>query len=307
MNVNFDSLNYAFGYPEGFKDPSYFGIFDRFMKIAGREGFKFTIFVIGRDLQDPRVACRVREWSQQGHEIGNHTWSHQVNFGALSESEIESEILDAHEIILKTTGKEPRGFIAPAWSSSGHVYRVLIENDYVYDTSVFPSVFLYPMVFKLALNYFKNKDRLKKILNRKDFLCPLTKSVEPFFVDRDGRTSHKGKNTILVLPIPTLSRYKVPVWHTMGYVFGWHYARKALTEALQQKKYFYYLMHPADLIGLEDLDDIDGQYSHSMERMNFSIDEKCTVLNEMIDICVASGRKFVTVGELAGRLLRSSD
>ena len=42
----------------------------------------------------PIIAKYIKKWFEDGHEIGNHSWSHPVNFGELSQSEIKEEIFN---------------------------------------------------------------------------------------------------------------------------------------------------------------------------------------------------------------------
>jgi len=150
IDINFDSLGWAFSLSRpDFRDPTYFGVADRFLALAERFGFKYTIFVIGQDLENPEVAARVRDWHQQGHEIGNHSWHHHANLGALHPDAIEREVMRAHERITEVCGAEPRGFIAPAWSTSGELLRVLDRHDYLYDTSQFSSYVMWLIATKL--------------------------------------------------------------------------------------------------------------------------------------------------------------
>ena len=137
ININFDSLNEAFGFPKNFKDPSYFHIFDRMKNIADKLGIKFSIYIIGKDLLHKEVAARVREWSNEGHEIGNHSWSHLINLTSLNKQEIYNEIYYSHDIINRITGIEPKGFISNCWSTSKDVVSNLIKLNYTYDTSFF--------------------------------------------------------------------------------------------------------------------------------------------------------------------------
>ena len=153
ININFDSLNQAYGFPEGFRDPSFFEGMDRFLEIANHYQAPLSIFVIGRDLQNPEIYARVRDWSNAGHEIGNHSWAHPVNLGRLAPEKIHDEVFRTHELITNCTGKEPTGFIAPAWSTSKTLVNTLIDLGYLYDTSLFPSMILYPAIIMNALHF----------------------------------------------------------------------------------------------------------------------------------------------------------
>ena len=175
-----------------------------------------------------------------------------MNLGALKDSQIKYEIYKSHEIIYKVTGSEPKGFISPAWSSSTSLINNLINLDYEYDTSIFPSIFLYPMVFKIIRNHLKNSAKLKRIISRKDWLYPFTKKNKPFFVDKNFNITHKNRGTLLILPLPTKSIYLPCFWHTLFFVFNKSMVIKYLN-SLMKSNYFYYLLHPSDFIGSEIL------------------------------------------------------
>jgi len=297
FNINFDSMNEAFGFPKGFRDPSFFGVFDRFNELALKYNFKYSIFIIGKDLENPEVAARVRDWSDQGHEIGNHTWSHPMNLGALTQSGIEDEVLRAHEIIHTTTGVEPKGFIAPAWNCSETVWDVLIDNNYLYDTSIFPSLLLYPMVLKMAINHFKDKVRLKKILSRKDWLYPFKHNSEPFMYRGKDRSRE-----LAILPLPTTRFSKLGFWHTINFIFGQRSGKKLLSSFFKDENSFYYLLHPADLIEKSDIEFI---YNNSLERFDIPLNLKLNYLDECIKICIESGSKVELMQELAKQTIDS--
>src|SRR6185437_2262846 len=99
ININFDSLNEAYAFPNGFTDRCFFQVADRFLELANKYSFKYSIFVIGKDLENPRHREAVREWARLGHEIGNHSWQHHMNLGALRIDEMRSEISRSHDAI----------------------------------------------------------------------------------------------------------------------------------------------------------------------------------------------------------------
>ncbi|MBO05786.1 MAG: hypothetical protein CMI58_01880, partial [Parcubacteria group bacterium] len=92
FNINFDSLAENYGFPKDFSDPSFLGVCDRIMNLAQRYDVKLSLYVIGRDLENPEAFARVRELAQEGHEVGNHSWSHPLNLGALTSESIDEEI-----------------------------------------------------------------------------------------------------------------------------------------------------------------------------------------------------------------------
>lgn len=298
ININFDSLNQAYGFPEGFRDPSFFEGMDRFLKIANRYQAPLSIFVIGRDLQNPEIFARVRDWSNAGHEIGNHSWSHPMDLGRLSPEKIRDEISRTHEIINKCIGKEPTGFIAPAWSTSKPLVNTLIDLDYLYDTSVFPSLLLYPAILQ---NFFKvlfNKPHeARQVLNRADWLGPINNPAQPFLAGREFQVLESDEEkSIMILPLPTINRIMPCIWHTVGFVLGWKFIKHQVDFILRNHKSFYYLLHPGDFLGIEDQ---DKRYQHSLYRMKEPLQNKLKYLEAIFNQFSQYNRPIVTMHELA--------
>jgi peptidoglycan/xylan/chitin deacetylase (PgdA/CDA1 family) len=297
LNINFDSLNENAGFPRGYKDKSFFEVFDRFLKLADEFNFKYSIYIIGKDLENEEIKARVKEWSQKGHEIGNHSYRHCLNIGGLNNSELQYEILKSHELIHNCTNIEPKGFICPGWSTSSKVLKVLIDNNYLYDTSLFPSPIIYPAIFKNALNHLSKPQKVVEIITRRDYLFPFTKPISAFISDSNYKeTSVFNEKKIVVLPLPTLKRFSLAMWHTLLFVFNKDKGLNSLNEFLKQHDYFYYLMHPADLTGEND---IDKNHNHTIERMNVDLITKEILMRDVLDMFHHSKRPIITMQEMA--------
>lgn len=301
ISLNFDSLNEAYGYPPGFRDVSFFRAFDRVASLAANYGFPLSVYVIGKDMEHAGHAARVREWHAAGHEIGNHTWSHDYSLGSHAPEHVAREISGAHARLADITGVAPAGFIAPAWSTSRVVVRELVRLRYVYDTSVFPSAFLYPLVLKSLASHAGNLRKGLTILRRGDWHLPLVSPLEPYSVDGDFRRVAKGaKDSVLIMPLPAPSRLQVCRWHTAGFFFGWdrHYA--AVEKLAREREGFYYLIHPADFLGPDDL---SAEHSQYLERMDVPLEEKMRRLEDVFQLLKASGRPAGTMRQKADYLL----
>ena len=271
INLNFDSLGWSAGLdPTRHRDPSYFEIADRFLRYANELDFRYTIFVIGRDLENPEVAARVREWSEAGHEIANHSYHHHPNLGSLPREAIEDEVLRSHELIERVTGKEPRGFIAPGWSTSATLLEVLSEHRYLYDTSTFPSYFMWLVLAKLWWNFRKDGRRLR-FLERRDKLANLLAPVRPHRV-APGSLIRRSPDGLLVLPLPTTPLLRIPSWHTTAFVFPPWLRDHALSRCLRER-YYYHLTHPADLLDGADVERT-GWTVRNLERLEVPLDRK---------------------------------
>ncbi|MBI4678115.1 MAG: polysaccharide deacetylase family protein [Elusimicrobia bacterium] len=303
ININFDSLGYALSLdPRQNRDPSYFEVADRFLDLADRHGFRYTIFVIGQDLENPEVAVRVREWHQRGHEVGNHSYSHPHNLGSLGRSAIEREVMKSHELIFNACGREPRGFIAPGWATSTDLLDVLIEHRYLYDTSLLPSCFMWLASAKVYWNY-RDHERRRSVLQRRDWLANLVGSREPFLTDGKSlvRRCEKG---LVVLPLPATPVLRLPLWHSMSFVFPIKLFEYVLVSTLGMR-YFYYLLHPSDLAGLEDIPPGYAARSRAQDpgRMAVPLEQRTRHLDEILGEIKRRSRKMVTLETMAESFL----
>ena len=107
----------------------------------------------------------------------------------------------SHDIIAKVCGREPKGFIAPAWATSATLLDILIKNGYLYDTSVFPSYFMWPILAKLWWN-FRNDERRSTVWQRRDSLANLFAGRTPFF-SKGSSLIKKDREGLLIFPLPS--------------------------------------------------------------------------------------------------------
>lgn len=301
LNINFDSLSECLRLsgvdvdPSTFVDPCFDRIMDRFRELAREYGAPLTVFVIGRDLLSADHRARVRTWSDEGHEIGNHTWSHLQTLSNLDVTATRREIEDAHQIIGEATGRAPRGFIAPAWSTSSDVVRVLAELGYAYDTSLIPSWLQLVALAKLRRN---SSSGVSVPLVRRDLAGLLWGSRQPYRATPE-RPWRDGAAGLRSLPLPT-GAFRLPVWHTMSFLLSPRRWERLLRGALERSGAFYYLMHPVDLLDPDT--DLDGlpDAVRSIERCTVPLQRKAELLRRSLDI-LAERAEWVTMERLADR------
>jgi|APSaa5957512535_1039671.scaffolds.fasta_scaffold22436_1 hypothetical protein len=291
IGIHFDSLGEAYNFPENFQDPSFFKIMDRFLEFSSRRKFQYTIYVIGKDLENEANAAQVRKWAAMGHEIGSHSWSHHVDLSLLTKEEVYEQVYKAHEIITRTTGVEPKGFVAPGWAYSDDVYNSLISLNYKYDTSVFSSWVMIPQYFFWIVNFI-GSPKFKRFFRRG---ADVMKSV---FAPKDPFVYHEanGNGNLYVLPIP-ITKARIACWHSLGFVLGWKIHFKLLRQSLKESKAFYYTMHAGDMIAPSDLN--NETFSRRMPRSKVSIEEKKQMFERVLDIFEENGMEIVTCHELA--------
>lgn len=276
----------AAGFPDGYVDPTYRRVMDRFLALGREFQFPYSMYAVGRDLEDPFACQRLREIAAQGHEIGNHTWNHYTDLGALPPAEMRNEIVRTHEKLVQSVGVTPRGFIAPAWCYSAELMRVLNELGYRYDMSLFPSLLYYPFVIKNALNHVGHSEKLRRVLNRRDWFQPLVGNREPHL-----------ENRVVVLPVPTTpGPLGIAVWHTTGFLLGWERHFAMLRAAVKARRFFYYVVHPADLTCDEDF---NGTEKMHLERARGNGEEKMNYLRQSLQVIQDANREWITMGQMA--------
>lgn len=74
------------------------------LNILDEYNIKATFFVIGINAKN--YPSRLRDIATRGHEIGNHTYSHNI-LKSMPKEKIKKEILDAENQIFEITGKKP--------------------------------------------------------------------------------------------------------------------------------------------------------------------------------------------------------
>tara|TARA_B110000240_G_C13440956_1_gene428074 strand:+ start:258 stop:1202 length:945 start_codon:yes stop_codon:yes gene_type:complete len=303
INLNFDSLGEAYGWPKDFVEDAAFtrGV-DRILNLSQKFDIPITFFLVGKDLENKKNYEIMRRISNNNNvEIANHSYNHLFNFGSRNDQIIYDEIYKSHELIFKCTGKEAKGFISPTWSVSKNVIKNLIKLNYNYDTSFFQSIYLYPAVLKIVLSHLAKKKFRKayQILDRRDYLIPFKYDEEPFFLNSNmEKVSNTEKESILEMPMPLINNLNPPIWHTAGYVFGWNYLKKKLKKILDKNKPFFYLIHPADFL---DQNDLDNKYSLALERMDKSYKHKIENLENMLEYIIShdyKGAKLIDIAKL---------
>ena len=112
---------------------------DRFVGLCDEGGVKGTLFAIGSDLRDHGRAS-LRAAAGAGHEIGNHTHTHDYALSRRPAPAIAADIARGADEIKAACGVGPRGFRAPGYTFTAAMYEVLVQQNYAYGSSVFPAV-----------------------------------------------------------------------------------------------------------------------------------------------------------------------
>ncbi len=213
-----------------------------------RHGLTLTIFVVGQDAARDENRAALRALADEGHEIGNHSFSHEPWFHEYARPEVEREIGAAEEAIAAATGKRPRGFRGPGFSLSRDTLHVLAARGYLYDASTFPT-FLGPIA--RAYYFWKSRDMpaAEKAKRKKLYgtLGEGLRPIKPYLWRGDG---------LVEIPVTTMPIARVPMH--MSYVLylalrsvgvAMAYLRTALALCRARGVQPSFLLHPLDFLG----------------------------------------------------------
>jgi peptidoglycan/xylan/chitin deacetylase (PgdA/CDA1 family) len=297
LNLHLDSLGESYGWPNKYIDDSTFSIgLKRISKILKRYNIPITVFVIGKDLENKRNVYYLKKFIDENDvEIANHSYTHFFDLGSKNYNEIYQEIYQSHEIIYKELKITSKGFCSPTWTFSKNVINALTKLNYNYDTSNFNSLWLFPMMGKIFLNHLANFDLSKsfKLLKRSDYLQMLKHESDPYFVYKNF--NNKSKKKILEIPMPSSSKFNVPIWHTIGFMFGFNILMKQISNYMSTNNFLNYVIHPADILINRDL---DKRYVNSLPRLNNNqLNNKITNFERILEIGDKNNFTFVKMND----------
>lgn len=111
---------------------------DRLLQLLADHRVTATFFTLGWVAE--RQPALIRRIVEQGHELASHTWWH-YKVARQTPAEFREEVRRSKRILEDLSGTPVRGFRAPSFSivpGTEWAFDVLIEEGYVYDSSLFP-------------------------------------------------------------------------------------------------------------------------------------------------------------------------
>jgi hypothetical protein len=231
--------------------PSYFSIFiPHVLEVLDRLGCNITFFIVGKDADIQENVPYLKQITEAGHEVGNHSYHHESWLKKFNKKELEEEIEQTEKAIFTATGQKPLGFRGPGFSWSEDLLEVLTEKGYLYDASTLPT-YLGPVARKYyfmtsKLSKEERKERAELFGSFADGLRP----VKPYFwqLTNGSRLLEIPVTTIPIIKLPFhfsyllyLSGYSMRLMHT--------YLQTAITFCRMTGTSPSYLLHPLDLIG----------------------------------------------------------
>src|SRR5881409_2540097 len=100
----------------------------KLLDLLAAHHIRATFFVIGENVAEhPEIVERA---AREGHEIGNHSWSHP-NFGKMKEESVRSQLRRTDDAIKNATGKRPT-LMQPPYGSITDREKHWIRDEFGY-------------------------------------------------------------------------------------------------------------------------------------------------------------------------------
>lgn len=135
----------------------------RILDILSKYDIRATFFILGWVAE--RYPDLVRKIAEQRHEIASHGYCHEL-VGNQTPDEFRADVAKTKQVLEGITGKEVTGYRASTYSitkRTSWALRVLAEEGYKYDSSIFPvhhDVYGFPEAprfpFKVSFNGHAN-------------------------------------------------------------------------------------------------------------------------------------------------------
>jgi hypothetical protein len=260
--------------------PSYLPtIVPRLLSFFEQRHLRLTFFLVGQDLVDARNRDALRAIAEAGHEIGNHSFSHEPWLHLQPEAHIEDEIARTEELIESLVKTRPVGFRGPGYSFSVSTLRVLKRRGYIYDASLLPT-----WIGPFARSYYFMTSKLDgdQLQQRQTLFGRFRDCFQPLKIHQAGLEL----GGMLEIPVTTMPLFRVPI-HA-SYIF--YLATFSRDLALAYFRFGVslcrlmgiepsFLLHPLDFMSSSDAPELA-----SFPAMRLSARTKMELLSEIIDI-----------------------
>jgi peptidoglycan-N-acetylglucosamine deacetylase len=101
----------------------------KLLDLLAAHHIKATFFVIGENVAEhPEIVARA---AREGHQIGNHSWSHP-NLAKMSQENVRSQLQRTDDAIKSATGKSPT-LLRPPYGSITEREKRWIHDEFRYD------------------------------------------------------------------------------------------------------------------------------------------------------------------------------
>lgn len=254
-------------------------IVPRSLAFLKERDLNITYFIVGQDAAREENTDAIRQISDAGHEIGNHSFNHEPWLHLYSKSQLVEEFQKTEEALERVTGQRTVGFRGPGYSLSPTVLEVLSERGYEYDCSTLPT-YIAPLA--RAYYFFKSpemseeeKEKRKKLFGK---FSDGLQSLKPY-------KWRIGEKSLIEIPVTTLPIFKTPIHasyviylSTFSKLAARNYWKTALKMCKITGVQPSLLLHPLDFLSGEDVSELKF-----FPAMNLPIQEKLEFISEILE------------------------
>ena len=275
------------------EDPVYIRGIRRFLELFDKNSIKGTFFITAHGFNEKNSGI-LREIVRSGHEIADHSFSHDYQLTRMSGEKIFEEIDKNKKFLEETAGIKCTGFRSPGYNSSEDLISVLKSSGYIYDSSLFPSISYYIAKWLLInLKKLSGHESKSIISSFADAFGRYT----PEFIDKTVRDTKK-EGTFVELPMTTLFPLaNIPLIGTSIIAFP-AFLLDLMLKISKKRTFINIEAHGIDLCGADESKHFDPLKGKQPD-LAFSLERKLERFQNVIDFYKDSGFEFKTLAEVA--------
>ena len=292
----------AYGDPRWNGYPSFLDVaVPRILRFLDSAELRITVFVVGRDAEAATNRELLRTFVACGHEIGNHSFDHVLDFHQFLPARLEEDFDRSEAAIADLGADRPRGFRGPSFRLSREILETLSARSYQYDASTFPTC-IGPLARAWQrINFNMCDEEKKRQSGMFGGIADARRPLNPYQWKYSDRT-------LIEVPVFTMPFFRLPIhWTYINYLAGFSktlalsYVRAniALLGATRLRPSL--LLHATDFIGRGD-----PKCPEFLPGMKQSATDKINLLHETLGM-YAQTYEIGGIGEYVNLQLCNTD
>ena len=199
-------------------DPAYIIGLHRYLNLMAELQIATTLFVIGKDTDDPQHRAILKAAAKDGHELASHSWSHDYALRTRGERFIFDDLSRAHDALASIQQSDPVGFRAPGYNIDDRLLETCIALGYTYDSSVFPCPPYYGAKGMIMAAQFALGRPSRSAMTRAEALVAPLQPYRPRVGGTRPMFWKRGDAPILEIPMTVIPGVRFPVIGTSLHV-----------------------------------------------------------------------------------------
>lgn len=275
---------------------------DRIEAWAASLSLPITFFAVGRDLDRPENAARLRRLVGLGHAVECHSLSHRYDLSRMRGADLAREVTGGLDAIERATSVRPTGFRAPGYTVSEPLFDALESAGVAFDSSVFPSL-VYHSAKAAVMAVMRARGRESaSILGSPRVLTAPRGPYRPGEDWHSPARSGRRSRPFLELPVQVTPLVGFPVIGTSLGRAG-TFGVKALALACARDPFVNLELHGMDFLAAEDI------APHPLTRLQPELGAPLSARLDRLTLFVktlrSQGVSFVTLAEAARTFART--